>query len=349
MPYIKQLTFLRYLAAVLVVIFHFGLNVSPFDGAVLEPLASEGSVAVSFFFFLSGVVLAINYLGANTKATLFYKKRLARIYPSYLLAFGLTLVLGMVWHEAYPRGLSIILQLMGLHAWSPGNCLEINFPGWSISVEFFLYAMFPLFVALFKRMKKSSFSIMGFAIWLFCAVLHIWMNFNLWVPNDPVIGQFIVYFPPLHLGTFLIGMICGNWILNKHDNQPRPVIPRIMWIMGVLLFSLVFYVENPVRAHVHNGLLSPLYFLIITGLALDKSWVTSLLGNQFLVLLGNASYAVYIFQWPVYMIVAKTLEQETLTGTAFYAYLVVLTAISIVSYSYFEKPIRKRLLAQIKS
>ena len=61
--YLPQLTFLRFVAAMLVVFYHYGKQTFEAGYPFLHSIIAEGSVAVSFFFFLSGVVLGINYLG----------------------------------------------------------------------------------------------------------------------------------------------------------------------------------------------------------------------------------------------------------------------------------------------
>ena len=90
--FIPQLNFLRFFAAIAVVIFHFGRWSYPFNH-VLNNYALIMNIAVSFFFVLSGFIMVINYKNLkifsweNTKS--FYIKRALRIIPLYVFALFL--------------------------------------------------------------------------------------------------------------------------------------------------------------------------------------------------------------------------------------------------------------------
>jgi peptidoglycan/LPS O-acetylase OafA/YrhL len=346
MNYIKQITFLRFLAALLVVIFHFGKNTWPFNLVFISPIIKEGSIAVSFFFFLSGVVLAFNYLEKpkfNVKS--FFFKRLARIFPLYILAFVSTLILGMVFNNAFPRGSSIILQLLSLQAWFPGICLEINFPAWSISVEIFFYLMFPFILRIMNKIGHLKSIILIVTVWLFSTIQHYLFIENLYVPNNSEIDHFIQFFPLWHFNTFLMGILCAKYILRvKESKYQYNLKPSLLFAIGSISFLLILGTENFIKPYTHNGLMSPVFFLIIAGLSLDNSWLTNFLGNKVFILLGNSSYAIYIIQWPVYIILSAILGIKTLEGFYFYLYLSLLITISIVVYILYEKKMRKLII-----
>jgi len=88
-PDVPALTSLRFFAAALVVFFHY-LPRGEADNAWWIRIINHGYVGVSFFFVLSGFILA--YTGVNTdfhcryERRAFYARRLARIYPAFLLA-----------------------------------------------------------------------------------------------------------------------------------------------------------------------------------------------------------------------------------------------------------------------
>lgn len=47
---IRQLTFTRFLAALTIIVFHYGQDSFPFNNGLLHQFAKEGAFAVSFFF-----------------------------------------------------------------------------------------------------------------------------------------------------------------------------------------------------------------------------------------------------------------------------------------------------------
>ena len=346
MNYIKQLTFLRFLAAILVVLFHYGRNTWPFNTSEINKIVLEGSIAVSFFFFLSGVVLAVNYFNnAKFKYRDFIIKRIARIYPVYLLAFVITLILAMLINNSYPKGLSIILQMLGFHAWVPGICLEINYPAWSISVEMFFYLLFPLIIFLFRKLKTKQITILVILIWIISSFQHYYFVNNLYEVNNIKIEQFILYFPLWHLNIFLTGMLGGIYI-NK-IKKINLLTARSLYLIGIIIFFAIFLIDNPLIKYVHNGLLAPVFFLIIIGLSLDKSLLTKVLSENSFVLLGNASYSIYILQWPIFIIFTKLVNKSSLNGIYFYIYLISLIIISIIVYLFFEKNMKQFILKKL--
>ena len=347
MHYIKQLTFLRFLAAMLVVVFHFGKESLETDITFIQELVNQGSIAVSFFFFLSGVVLAYNYFyKENLSFKLFIRKRLARIYPIYIFAFLASLFLAMYVNNAYPKGLSIILQGLGLHAWAPGICLEINFPAWSVSVELFFYICFPLLALYFRKLKRSYFILIIIVLWGLSALQHYWFSTALYQPNNNTFGQFNLYFPLWHLSTFTSGMLCGVIIKDALEKGSyKGLNVRILYIGSLICFLTLVCTDNPIRPYIHNGLLAPLYFTFVTGLALDKSLLTKLLGHPSLMFLGNISYSIYILQWPVYLLFMIFIPKENMINSTLWAYYIVLIIISAACYYFIEQKAKKRLLS----
>ena len=90
---IEQLTFTRFIAAIAIVIFHFGKGIYPFGSGLLSTIINNANVAVSYFFTLSGFVMIIAY-GASNKminARKYYINRVAKIYPVYFLSLLLML------------------------------------------------------------------------------------------------------------------------------------------------------------------------------------------------------------------------------------------------------------------
>jgi peptidoglycan/LPS O-acetylase OafA/YrhL len=84
---IEQLTFTRFIAAVAVVIFHFGREVFPFQHPILQPLVLSANIGVSYFFILSGFVMIIAYnKQPNIDYKQFYISRIARIFPAFLVS-----------------------------------------------------------------------------------------------------------------------------------------------------------------------------------------------------------------------------------------------------------------------
>ena len=84
---IDQLTFLRFIAAIAIVVYHYGAAIAPFHFTAISFLFKQANLGVSFFYVLSGFVMMLAYTDkAPINAKLFLWNRLARIYPIYILA-----------------------------------------------------------------------------------------------------------------------------------------------------------------------------------------------------------------------------------------------------------------------
>ncbi|GAB3712001.1 acyltransferase family protein [Flavobacterium koreense] len=139
---IEQLTFTRFVAAFAIIIYHFGSNVMPFNISFISPLVSQFSASVSYFFMLSGFIMIVSYWNKGTINWADYmKNRMARIYPVYFLALFIALFTAILKLDV--NLFDVLYNLLMIQTWIPERALTGNPPGWSISVEFFFYFIFP--------------------------------------------------------------------------------------------------------------------------------------------------------------------------------------------------------------
>lgn len=344
--YIHQITFLRFIAAFTVLVFHFGLQTYPFNLQSVKPVVANGALAVSFFFFLSGYLLTFN-IPTSTKLDIgrFYKRRFARIFPLYWLCFLVTLILVIVVKHQLPKGISIILQALGLHAWMPGICLEINFPSWSVAVEIFFYLSFPLWLRWINKTKMSYAIAWVLFIWAISNCLHYYLKTGPFPTENNKFGQFILYFPVWHLSTFLMGMITSKIVLKiQGKKQLNNIIIQLLLILSLVLLIALHLIPNKWIGFAHNGLLSPVFGLLLATVTLSSSATVQWLGFRPFVLLGDASYALYLLQYPVYLLYTTITQQKSVAGLHFWYYSGILILVSVLIYLFYEKPIKSRML-----
>ena len=345
MFYINQLTFLRFIAAIIIVIFHYGSHLIIFNHSVFSNVIGYGPLAVGFFYFLSGTVLMVSYHKyERVRFGDFMLKRIARIYPVYLIALLFTLVLGMLIEDSYPMGISVIAQIFTIQAWVPSLSMGVNYPGWSISVEMFFYLSFPFLMNQFKKKSFLELLMWVLLIWLTSAVLNLLLNNTLPVVLSKDLKDFVFYFPLWHINTFIFGVLCGLYILKNTDNHGSLWKYRLMYTGGFLLLLYIVMGLKIELSLLHNGLLSPVFFMIIAGFSLDVSYITTILSNKKLIVLGNASFSAYILQYPVYLLFTYIYQNKTFTVSQFCIYLVFLIAISLLTYFFVEERARTLIL-----
>jgi peptidoglycan/LPS O-acetylase OafA/YrhL len=341
---IPQLTFLRFLAALGVVVFHFGQATAPFSHPWLLPIVQQAGLGVGFFFTLSGFLMAWVY-APQPKIDLrkYAQTRFARIYPLYLLTFILALLAEVLIRYKRPRGLSIVLQALGLQAWVPGYSLTLNFPGWSVSVELFFYLVFPLLLYALRGRRPAV--LIGVATGLSVLCYLLYAHVGEWtqgiVLNEN--SDFSMRFPPWHLHSFVTGMVGGllyqgGWL--RIQTRWLPTVGFLL-LSGFML-SLVYF-PNPIIDNAADGLLAPLYLGMIICLAQDTGPLKVPFSAKPLQFAGEMSYALYLIQAPVYIAlepVAQWSGASGLQGGWFYIYLAVLLVASGLVYQFFERPMR---------
>jgi peptidoglycan/LPS O-acetylase OafA/YrhL len=339
--YFHPLNFIRFVLAVGVLLFHYGLSYFPFNLPVFKTLILHSSFRVSFFFFISGFVMSLVY-GKENEAVppiYFYRKRLSRIFPVYLLAFVLTLVVVLLIKGAAPKGFVILLHALGLQSWYPGFVLDLNFTTWSISVELFFYALFPFLLAWMMKLPIWQLLLAGGVVWLLQSVQHF-LFVDYLSDGSKKMEEFISSFPLWHLGTFFSGMVAARLISLNYMQVPFKKNATLLLFVGVALFIYVIYVPNPVLKYVHNGLLAPLFALLVLALYFDRSVIHRVLSRKSVSRLGDLSYGIFIFQYPLWVLCTHVVsKQAQITSWFFLGYFISVLLTSYLINRFFEKPV----------
>jgi peptidoglycan/LPS O-acetylase OafA/YrhL len=150
----KNLDILRGVAALSVVLYHLNLLASVFDSkysiAVIQYIF-PGHLSVLVFFILSGYVIAYNTKPLNNanKIVTYTKKRIVRIYPIYLFALLLTVLIASGKYNWYQILMNCLFLSVPLD-----NVLKENGPLWSLEYEMFFYFLF-IFISYFKLNLKN--------------------------------------------------------------------------------------------------------------------------------------------------------------------------------------------------
>ncbi|OQX16638.1 MAG: hypothetical protein BWK73_03450 [Thiothrix lacustris] len=350
---IEQLTFTRYVAALTVVFFHYGMTTFPANVPWVNPVLAAGPIAVSYFYVLSGFIMAIAYYRPGQPQLAFATRRywwarIARIYPVYLLA--LLLMIAAKYQTAGSEPLTVVLSVSLLQAWIPGYPLTLNAPGWSLSVEAFFYLCFPLLMVVVHRYQLTTVTLAAGLLWLTTQLTHgFLLNTHAYVPHG-LLHDFIFYNPLLHLNTFIMGFIAGAWLQTGNlDRLQQPLVNNGgLLLVTVLIVVLLITRQTMIDASgiafdYTNGLIAPLFLLFVVLLALNTGKISQYLQHKWLILLGEASFSLYILQKPLHGIYEKLMpvEIDPHSTLHFYSFLLLLTISALCSYWFFEAPARR--------
>lgn len=347
---LDQLTFTRYIAALTVVFFHFGQQAFPATHAWWHPVVTAGPIAVSYFFVLSGFIMAVAYYQpehATINKGKYWLARFARIYPVYLLALVLMILANLKTEGRDP--LAVGLSLSMLQAWIPGYAMVLNSPGWSLSVEALFYLSFPLLLYFVHKQGLKTLTILTLALWLSTQLLQIVLHNSLNYEAKGVLHQFIYYHPLMHMSTFMLGLVVGiafcKGQFRNLDQGWNGLVILSLTVLVVLLLAYEAHLEHFLGFLIdyNNGLIAPLFLAILVLLAVNNGWTKHFMSLPFLVLLGEASYSLYILQRPAYGIYDRLLGHwlPLDANLHYYLFAILLTVASVLSFKYMETPLRR--------
>lgn len=307
-PQLRALTGLRFFAAVHVVVFHFSQR--RFSGWAAN-IVSAGYIGVSLFFVLSGFILAYTYAGSQDVEPIdrrsFWVARFARVYPLY--GFALLATLPFFIREVPDDGFLLACMLSTVvlgHAWFPQYAEQWNGPGWSLSVEALFYAAFPFLVPGLRRLRKELFfpSMFGLAV-LALAAPFLYLQLkpdgqSVITSNDHFYWLSVLKYNPLmHLPEFLMGALCGVRFLDSAADPRDSRWSVVSTLASVAILAALAASPQLPFPYLHNGLMAPLFCLLIFSLAHDRGPIAAILGTRLLLLLGEASYALYLLHVPI--------------------------------------------------
>jgi peptidoglycan/LPS O-acetylase OafA/YrhL len=360
---IYPLTSVRFLTASFVVFHH---SVRFFFSAFARTEFRRGSedairivafsfpISVSFFFFLSGYVLASVYLrgGRAVASRDFLAARFARLYPLYLLVLVLDtpeFLIAEVRRFGIRIGAAKTAEIFAgnmllLQSWWSSRLLRINLPSWSLCSELFFYLCFPTIGFFLWKLR-------GRELWIMALCLYFGGQALVWLARPHFSLESALCLPPLHLSTFALGILFAKWNELRWQERRGADVPA--WQANtVLVLSLAgLFLSVPlvpwfrVAAPYNNGMLVPIFAGIIWGLSAMTGLSRSLSQGWF-VAVGNSSYALYLIHSPL---LSLFVHLHWATAEFYVLYLALCVGLSVLSFYYFETPVRLWLLKWYQS
>jgi len=378
--FIPSLTPLRGIAATLVVFFHFHIFLGPLT-APDNFVVSKLYLMVDLFFVLSGFIMAHVYghkfMGKIQKVDFlkFMKARFARLYPIHIVTFVYLLIWAIYMRsqinfletpaivQSIFDNSAIIGVLTLTQAWGTHMEATWNTASWSISVEWFLYLLFPFLAFLFykyKRIAAWAFGL-GSLIMLFGISYYIepiWIETiskargltdgqTAFRPTNTI--DIITGFALLRgFCSFVFGMI--TYEVYKTERYRGP-LKKGYWfpLIWCVLFS----------SWINDILLDPFAILLFSFLILHTAYaegaLKKILNSKVFNYLGDISYSIYMVHIPIILTLfitslikgkmpAPPAEINFVNNWigATILFIVVLVFASL-SYRFVENPARKAL------
>lgn len=339
--HIDALTSLRFFAAFYVLIFHSGGPALTATGLLPKPaenFLANGYLGVSFFFVLSGFILTYVYfgrLGPQSTLKRYAIARFSRVYPVYLLS--LLLMIPFVpatefWH--------IWPQFVLLQSWIPlaiadgSYTANWNMQAWTLSVELLFYLSFPFLLVGAQSLSRASCLVV---IAICCALIFVFRLPEIRGTENLLYGFLIhIPLPFLRMPEFVYGILLGVLFCRGH----APVSRWGLWA-AMLATVVALSASSSLWVAPFVAILVGIIILLVPT-SLNDGPLKRLLSHPVMVLLGGASFAIYILQLPVHLIVGAFFPGPyAFIGKL--AYVPILIAVSLIVFLWYEEPARERI------
>ncbi|MGV9555224.1 acyltransferase family protein [Streptomyces sp. NPDC003522] len=291
---LPSLTGLRFWAALLVVLYHLSRQAGTVPG--LSEAVWYGRSGVTFFFVLSGAVLAWTYDGLRVPVRIFLWRRFARVWP--LLAFAVAASVAV--HLLMGRVVSVravVANLLLVHAWFPEPVIFKggNPAAWSLSDEAWFYLVFPALLALLAGRRARTWAWTAAAVVV--ATLALWPALS---GLSPVTRAWALDYLPLTRGLqFVLGVVAG--LALKRGWRPPVSLPVaaglvVAWHLALIPWhhavpDALWY--SPYTAS--QWLSAPVFAALICAAArADLDGRRTGLGGPWMIRLGHWSFAWYL-------------------------------------------------------
>jgi peptidoglycan/LPS O-acetylase OafA/YrhL len=149
----------------------------------------------------------------------------------------------------------------------------------------------------------------------------------------------------------VLGILLARWQTLQRENgsraQVRPWQANLVLglsFCGIMVSVLLLFRFN-LRDFYDDGMLAPILGGIVWAVSAAPTGMSRLLGSRWLVALGNGSYALYLINIPMLFV----FQAMHWTAQALYpVYLALCVGLSVLSFHYFETPVRLWLVERFR-
>ncbi len=344
LAYNPALDGIRGIAVAVVLLFHGGYS-----------WARGGYLGVSTFFTLSGFLITSLLVAeradrGEVRLTAFWARRLRRLFPASAFCLAALSLSALVTDEGWERDLqgdvlSALFQVANWHFLfddrsyaqlfaTPSPVLHF----WSLAIEEQFYWVFPLLAAGVFGLAKGSIKVFGGVL---AVLLALSAALTLFYGHDE--STVVYYATPIRMGEILVGALLAVVVFR---GLPGGALARKLaaaaGVVALAVSALCWWNVGQDSPKVYEGGLL-LYALVSAALILSATVpgpMRTLLAFEPLRLLGVISYGVYLYHWPIFLVLDP--DRTGYSGERLFAIRIAATlAVAIASYFLLEKPIRR--------
>ncbi len=310
--FIPQIDGLRFLAIMMVVLYHINIFVTvkvpfaftrpPGDYWQMFNLLNSDRKGVFLFFVISGFILALPFAraargeGKPVELKHYYLRRLTRLEPPYILVmvacfFGILFLKGHEFAASFPHTFLGLLprlaaSLIYMHNIIFPQYLSLNPVAWSLEIEVQFYLLVPLLVKVFKLPQISRRVLLVAAAAMFIFLQHLLH------PTVDTLFSYIQYF------------LAGFLLVDLYLSGVKFKLPAAVSLAFGLL-CLVFIGYANLRPHNYLEYIFPavvlsFYLLVLT----DNIW-KKVFSLRLLTAVGGMCYSIYLLHYNIIPLVGN--------------------------------------------
>ena len=348
--YIPELDGLRALAIFAVFLMHlvdFGgaYHLLPKPSSSLEfcvnRISIAGGLGVALFFAISGFIISMPFQAAlclkkkPVSISTFYKRRLTRLEPPYLISL-LILLLARLWlGDEKPLELvkSFFLSAFYMHNITAGSASLINPVAWSLEIELQFYLFAPFLLFFYCRLNPLLRQTILGVITIFLIAIRP----ESWRWQHSVIGVF---------EYFAAGIIMAdNYLIRWNRSLPRNSLCDFYSVL-TMVFLFLAALLPPGKT---TSLLRAVSIFLFVFFVLGSKYLSSLFGNPWIAALGGMCYTYYLYHSSLLFVSTKVCKLFFGKLEYFQAYLTLIFFGGILTifvctllFIFFERPFMHR-------
>lgn len=321
---------------------------------------SGGFVGVDVFFvlsgfFITGLLIRERAVTGTLSFQDFYVRRVKRIMPSAMLVLIATVIGSYVLLPAVRAKETLVdalyaavfvsnfrFQAVGADYFQQGQPPSPLQHYWSLSIEEQFYFVWPavlvLLFALTRSFRRSGNT--WARQWALFGAMAVVVTASLaWAmflsANDPNAAYFSTFTRVWELGVGALLAIAGPWLANI----PNTIRPGLAYLGVAGVLGSLFLIDSTVQFPAPWAALPVMSTaLVVASFHGTEVRGMFLLTNPIARYFGDTSYTLYLWHWPVIILLLSVIPK----GPLFYGVaLTVALGLTAVTYRFYENPIRK--------
>ena len=355
--YITGLDGIRAIAVIMVLAYHLKLA-----------LFKSGFLGVTVFFVLSGyLITGILISEVEEEGTIdlknFWLRRIRRLVPAVMsMAVVIIFVSTVVNRVIFTKGCKDFLaSVLGFNNWwqifnkvSYFEAAGVPSPFthcWSLAIETQFYLIYPLILLGIYKLAKSrgegraKRGLLFAGVTLLLALISVILMIVLFDPQQD--ASRVYYGTDARAFSLLFGALLA--ILWEYRMVPRRLSASVNMVLGSVSFAVLLVMTIAINASSNFWYRGGQFFgtiltvLMVYAVSGRKTWLSRFLSNPVLKWIGDRSYSIYLWHYPIILLISKGIKASwwiTLIE------IVLSVVLAELSYRFIETPIRHGIIGE---